>query len=378
LAHRRAAPAPLNLACYLALRRHDISDLQKALSRLGLSPLDALQREQVGFFGHDVIGARTRIMAARGARRSRGWGDGRGRSTLAGMTTPTLLTEPVPPYGAVLTVHPRIRRVVARNPGPMTCHGTSSWIVGHGKVAVIDPGPDDPAHRRALIEAVAGETVTHVIVTHGHHDHSAGAMAFAAATGARSWGFGRPDAARTVSVGAGHPPFLPDEPLAEGSVLEGPEWRLVAIHTPGHASDHLCFSLAGEGILFSGDHVMGWATSMVSPPDGDMAAYMASLERLLGRDEAMYLPGHGPAITTPQAHVAALLAHRRAREAAVLAAVRAGHGRAEAIVPHLYPGLAEPLVRPASRSVLAHLLKLAAEGTIVADQPGGETFRSAN
>lgn len=294
------------------------------------------------------------------------------------MTSPPLLSEPVPPYGAVLAVSPLVRRVVAENPGPMTCHGTSSWIVGRGHVAVIDPGPDDPAHRRALLAAVAGETVTHVLVTHGHHDHSAGAAAFAAATGARSWGFGRPDAARTVSVGAGHPPFLPDETLADGSIVEGPGWRLEAIHTPGHASDHLCFSLAAEGVLFSGDHVMGWATSMVSPPDGDMGDYMASLERLLGRHEAVHLPGHGPAVTNPQAHVAALLAHRRAREAAVLSAVEAGHTRAEEIVPLLYPGLAEALRRPASRSVLAHLLKLARDGRVIADQPGRDTFRAAN
>lgn len=294
------------------------------------------------------------------------------------MSSPPLLTEPVPPYGTVLAAHPAVRRIVAPNPGPMTCHGTSSWIIGHGRVAVIDPGPDDQAHRRALLAAVAGETVTHVIVTHGHHDHSAGAMAFAAAVGAQTWGFGRPDPGRTVAVGAGHPPFLPDAPLDDGAVLEGPGWQLQAVHTPGHASDHLCFALLGQGVLFSGDHVMGWATSMVSPPDGDMAAYMASLDALLGRGETLYLPGHGPAITDPRAHVAALLAHRRGREAAVLAAVEAGHATAEAIVPHLYPGLAEALLRPAARSVLAHLLKLAAEGRIAADQAGRETFRRAN
>jgi glyoxylase-like metal-dependent hydrolase (beta-lactamase superfamily II) len=294
------------------------------------------------------------------------------------MTAPPLLTEPVPAYGEPLAAHPLVRRVVARNPGPMTCHGTSSWIVGHGQVAVIDPGPDDPAHRRALLAAVAGETVTHVLVTHGHHDHSAGAASFAATVGARAWGFGRPDAARTIAVGAGHPPFLPDAPLGDGAVVEGPGWRLAAVHTPGHASDHLCFALEGEGVLFSGDHVMGWATSMVSPPDGDMAAYMASLARLLGREEGLYLPGHGPAITAPRAHVAALLAHRRAREAAVLATVRDGHGTAEAIVTLLYPGLPETLRRPAARSVLAHLVKLAAEGAIIADQGVAETFRIAS
>jgi glyoxylase-like metal-dependent hydrolase (beta-lactamase superfamily II) len=294
------------------------------------------------------------------------------------MASPPVLTEPVPPYGAVIAAHPLVRRVVANNPGPMTCHGTSTWIVGRGRVAVIDPGPDDAAHRRALIEALAGETVTHVLVTHGHHDHSAGAPGFAAAMGAATHGFGRPQSARTVAVGAGHPPFLPDEQVGDGTVIEGPGWRLEAIHTPGHASDHLCFALVGEGLLFSGDHVMGWSTSMVSPPDGDMAAYMASLRRLLTRDDAVFLPGHGPAITDPRGHTEALLEHRLAREAAVLAAVREGLATPAAIVPRLYPGLAEPLVRAATRSVLAHLAKLAAEGAIVADQAGGETFRSAN
>lgn len=294
------------------------------------------------------------------------------------MASPPVLTEPVPPYGAVIAAHPLVRRVVANNPGPMTCHGTSTWIVGQGRVAVIDPGPDDAAHRRALIEALAGETVTHVLVTHGHHDHSAGAASFAAAVGAATHGFGRPHSARTVAVGAGHPPFLPDEQLGDGAVIEGPGWRLEAVHTPGHASDHLCFALRGEGLLFSGDHVMGWSTSMVSPPDGDMAAYMASLRRLLARDEAVFLPGHGPAITDPRGHVEALLAHRLAREAAVLAAVREGLSTPSAIVPRLYPDLAGPLVRAATRSVLAHLIKLAAEGAVLADQDGGETFRAAN
>jgi glyoxylase-like metal-dependent hydrolase (beta-lactamase superfamily II) len=294
------------------------------------------------------------------------------------MTSPPLLTEPVPAYGAVTVPHRLVRRIVARNPGPMTCHGTSTWIVGHGRVAVIDPGPDDPAHRRALLAAVAGETVTHVLVTHGHHDHSAGAAGFAAAVGAAVHGFGRSEATRTVSVGAGHPPFLPDQSLSDGETITGPGWALAAIHTPGHASDHLCFALAGEGVLFSGDHVMGWSTSMVSPPDGDMGAYIASLRRLLGRDEAVYLPGHGPAITDPRGHTEALLAHRLAREAAVLAALRAGHASPAAIVPSLYPGLAEPLVRAASRSVLAHLLKLEADGLAERRQGAEDTFRAVN
>lgn len=289
------------------------------------------------------------------------------------MTSPPLLVEPVPPYGAVIAAHPLVRRIVANNPGPMTCHGTSTWIVGRGRVAVIDPGPDDAAHRAALLAALSGETVTHVLLTHGHSDHAAGADAFADAVGAATHGFRPPGPAGAVGQ-----PFRPEVALGDGDVVEGPGWRLEAIHTPGHASDHLCFALAGEGVLFSGDHVMGWSTSVVSPPDGDMAAYMRSLSRLVARDEALFLPGHGPAIADPIRHTRALLDHRLAREAAVLAAVREGLATPEAIVRRLYPGLAAALQRPAARSVLAHLLKLAAEGAVLADQAGGETFRAAN
>src|SRR5690606_39209138 len=150
------------------------------------------------------------------------------------------VTEPVPPYGVVQTVHPLVRRLVVRNPGPFTYHGTNTWIVGTGRVAVIDPGPDDPAHRRALLDAIAGETVTHILVTHSHQDHAPGAAPLAAATGGTVLGWGHPQAERTVGITTGHPPFLPDETLADGETVEGGEWLLGVLHTPGHASDHLC------------------------------------------------------------------------------------------------------------------------------------------
>jgi glyoxylase-like metal-dependent hydrolase (beta-lactamase superfamily II) len=284
--------------------------------------------------------------------------------------------------GAVTRLSPLVRRVVAPNPGPFTFTGTCAYIVGEGEVAIIDPGPDDEAHRAALLDAVKAERVTHILVTHTHKDHSPGARALSRATGAPVWGCaahvaiedhpsGRLDASHDTD-------YAPDVEMADGDTLQGAGFALTAVHTPGHASNHLCFALAEEGTLFSGDHVMAWSTTVVAPPDGDMAAYMASLERLLGRDETLYLPGHGPAITEPRAHVAALLAHRRAREAAVLAAVRAGNATAEEIVPHLYPGLAEGLRRPAARSVLAHLVKLAAEGAISLDQAGRDTFRAVS
>lgn len=283
---------------------------------------------------------------------------------LPAMETIAFITEPVPAYGVVQTVHPLVRRVVVRNPGPFTYHGTNTWIVGTGRVAVIDPGPDDPAHRRALLDALKGETVTHILVTHSHQDHAPGAAPLAAATGGTVMGWGHPQAERTVGITTGHPPFLPDEALAEGDAIEGSDWRLSVLCTPGHASDHLCFVLEGERLLFSGDHVMGWSTSMVAPPDGDMAAYMANLRRMLDRPEHTFLSGHGAPITEPRGYVAALLRHREEREAGILEALGGGAGTVEAIVARLYPDLAEPLRPAAAKTVRAHLIKLRAEGRL--------------
>lgn len=280
------------------------------------------------------------------------------------METIAFITEPVPAYGVAQPVHPLVRRVVARNPGPFTYHGTNTWIVGTGRVAVIDPGPDDPAHRRALLAALAGETVTHILVTHSHQDHAPGAAPLAAATGATVLGWGHPQAERTVGITTGHPPFLPDESLTEGDTIAGRDWRLTVLCTPGHASDHLCFALDGAGILFSGDHVMPWSTSMVAPPDGDMAAYVANLRRMLDRPEDTFLSGHGPPIVEPRPYVAALLRHREAREAGILEALAGGAASVEEIVAHQYPGLAEPLRPAAAKTVRAHLIKLRAEGRL--------------
>lgn len=283
------------------------------------------------------------------------------RGMLRVMETIAFLTEPTPPYGEVQAVHPRVRRVVARNPGAFTYHGTNTWILGTGRVAVIDPGPDDPAHRRALLDALRGETVTHILVTHSHQDHAPGAAPLAAATGAPVLGWGHPQAERTVGIATGHPPFLPDEILAEGDTVAGEGWRLRVLHTPGHASDHLCYAVEDEGVLFSGDHVMPWSTSMVAPPDGDMAAYMAHLRRMLDRPEGTFLSGHGPPIPEPRPYVAALLRHREEREAGILDALAGGAATVEAIVAVLYPALAEALRPAAAKTVRAHLLKLRAE-----------------
>ena len=207
-------------------------------------------------------------------------------------------------YGVVDQVSPLIRRVIARNPSPFTFYGTGTYIVGRGEVAVIDPGPLLHDHVLALEAALAGERVSHILITHTHSDHSPAAAPLKAATGAPTYGFGphgsgRPEADVRVEED-GDRDFRPDHEIRDGAVLEGPGWRLEAVHTPGHTSNHLCFALAEERALFTGDHVMGWSTSVISPPDGDMQAYLRALRRLLERDDATYWPTHGPPITQPR------------------------------------------------------------------------------
>lgn len=278
-------------------------------------------------------------------------------------------------YGRLEPVEPMIRRIVARNPSPFTFRGTGTYVVGHGEVAVIDPGPDLPEHVEALLAALGNERVSHILITHTHRDHSPAARDLKAATGAPTYGFGphaggkRGDAA--VEEG-GDWDFVPDVTMRDGDRIAGAGWEFEAIHTPGHTSNHLCFALPENGVLFSGDHVMGWSTSVIAPPDGDMAAYMASLDKLLGRRDRVYWPTHGPAITEPQKHVRAFIAHRREREAGILDCLRGGIGRIDAIVQRLYVGLQPGLHRAAGRSVQAHLIDLTARGLVESD--GAPTF----
>jgi glyoxylase-like metal-dependent hydrolase (beta-lactamase superfamily II) len=275
-------------------------------------------------------------------------------------------------YGCLERVAPRIRRIVARNPSPFTFRGTGTYVVGDGEVAVIDPGPDLDDHVAALLAGLSGEQVTHILITHTHSDHSPAAAALKTATGAPTYGFGphaggkRGDPA--VEEG-GDWDFTPDVTVRDGDAIAGSGWRFEAVHTPGHTSNHLCFALPDQGILFSGDHVMGWSTSVIAPPDGDMSAYMASLDKLLGRPDAVYWPTHGPAITEPQAHVRAFVAHRREREAGILDCLAAGSERIDAIVDKLYVGLQPGLRRAAGRSVHAHLLDLAGRGIVESEGP---------
>jgi glyoxylase-like metal-dependent hydrolase (beta-lactamase superfamily II) len=275
-------------------------------------------------------------------------------------------------YGRIEGVAPGIRRIIAHNPSPFTFRGTGTYIVGEGEVAVIDPGPDLDEHVAALLAGLAGEQITHILITHTHRDHSPAAAAVKAATGARTYGFGphaggrRGDAA--VEEG-GDWEFSPDVTVRDGAAIAGRGWRFEAVHTPGHTSNHLCFALPEHGTLFSGDHVMGWSTSVIVPPDGDMAAYMASLDKLLTRPDLVYWPTHGPAITEPQAHVRAFIAHRREREAGIVECLRAGVERIEDIVDRLYIGLQPGLRRAAGRSVHAHLLDLVDRGIAASDGP---------
>ena len=277
-------------------------------------------------------------------------------------------------YGRLERVSPLIRRIVANNPGPFTFFGTGTYVVGQGRVAVIDPGPDLPGHVAALLAGLAGETVSHILITHTHIDHSPAAAALQAATGAPTYGFGPHGRYGDTGESGADLAFTPDHRMTDGDAVEGPGWRLEAVHTPGHASNHLCFALPEEHALFSGDHVMGWSTTVVAPPDGDMAAYMRSLAKLQARLDAIYWPTHGGPIRDPQAHVAALVEHRLARRQAVLAALTRQPATSAAMVPQVYPGLDPRLTAAAAQSLLAHLIELGQLGQ--ARETGGSWHRA--
>ena len=281
-------------------------------------------------------------------------------------------------YGACDQVSPLIRRVVANNPGPFTYLGTGTYIIGKGEVAVIDPGPDLPEHLDALMAALEGETVTHILVTHHHSDHSPLARPLQEKTGAKIYGcaVGGHAADSVVITEAGHDlEFTPDIDICGGgAIFKGPGWTLEAIATPGHTSNHICFALLEENALFSGDHIMGWSTTVVSPPDGDMTAYMESLDLVRARNFDTLWPTHGPPVLDVDPFIAAYIAHRRAREAQVLKAVSDGHGRIKDMVPVLYADVDKRLWPAAARSVLGHIIDLERRGILTTDgQPGPES-----
>jgi glyoxylase-like metal-dependent hydrolase (beta-lactamase superfamily II) len=288
------------------------------------------------------------------------------------MTPIAFIKEFEPAYGSLAPVTPLIRRLVAKNSGPFTAWGTGTYVVGRGEVAVIDPGPLDDAHIGALLEALAGERISHIVITHTHLDHSPAAAVLGPRCGAMVAGCGpHGEHGETTEAGADYD-YRPERQLHDGDRLEGPGWTLTAVATPGHTSNHLCFCLEEEGALFTGDHVMGWSTTVVSPPDGDMQAYMASLARLIGRADRTYYPTHGAPIPQPQAYAAQLLEHRREREKQVLDCLADGQDTIAAMVARLYATVDVRLHHAAGRSVLAHLQKLVAEGRVVAGEAGGE------
>jgi glyoxylase-like metal-dependent hydrolase (beta-lactamase superfamily II) len=275
--------------------------------------------------------------------------------------------------GRVERLGPRVRRILAPNPSPFTYTGTQTYIIGEGEVAVIDPGPDLPDHVEALVSALAGERVAAIVCTHTHRDHSPASRPLQAATGAPIAGCAplALDDKGPRADEAFDSDYRPDRVLLDGEALAGPGWTLTAVATPGHTSNHLCLALAGEEALFTGDHVMGWSTTVVAPPDGDMADYMASLDKLLGRGDRVYYPAHGPAVTEPHRHVRALIAHRRMREKQILARLAAGPGHIPAVVEAMYAAIDPRLFPAAGRSVLAHLIDLERRGIVKAE---GETW----
>ncbi|UZK66173.1 MBL fold metallo-hydrolase [Sphingomonas sp. M1-B02] len=275
------------------------------------------------------------------------------------------------PTGVALSIDPLVTRVLAPNPSPYTFTGTQTHLVGTSEVAVIDPGPDDSAHVEALLAAIAGRRVSAILCTHTHRDHSPGAAPIKAATGAPIVGCAplsladagpRADAAFDTG-------YTPDRVLADGESVAGPDWTLVALATPGHTSNHLAFALPETKALFTGDHVMGWSTTVVAPPDGNMADYMASLAKLMERDDRIYYPAHGDPIEKPQRFVRGLIGHRKQREGQILRLLQQDVVAIPAMVERMYVGLDPRLMGAAERSVLAHLIDLQARG-LVAERSG--------
>ncbi len=280
-------------------------------------------------------------------------------------------------YGRCDVVSPMIRRVTAANPGPFTFKGTGTYIVGRGEVAILDPGPELDDHLAAILAAVAGERVSHILITHHHADHSPLARALSAATGAPVLGCAvaaaEPGAAPArddeVKTEAGSDVFVPDISLCGGGVVEGAGWTLEAIPTPGHTSNHLCYALQEENALFSGDHIMGWSTTVITPPDGDMGDYFRSLDLIRARGFSTLWPTHGPPITQVTPFIDAYIAHRRERERQVLAALAGGPARIADMVPGLYAQVDRGLWPAAARSVHAHLIELVRRGEARSEGP---------
>jgi glyoxylase-like metal-dependent hydrolase (beta-lactamase superfamily II) len=274
-------------------------------------------------------------------------------------------------YESEVRVSPLISRVVADNPGPFTFKGTGVYIVGNKDVAVIDPGPDDASHVDALRRALEGRRVTHILVTHTHSDHSPAAKPLKEWSGARTYAFG-PHGSGKLDDGVrveegGDMQFAPDVRVKDGEIIRGNGFTFECVFTPGHTSNHMCYALKEENALFTGDHVMGWSTTVVTPPDGDMTQYMASVKKLMARSDAVLYPTHGAPVTDPKPFLAAYLEHRLDRERQILACIREGLPTIPQMVARMYADVDKRLHPAASRSVLAHLIQLEQEGRVVND-----------
>jgi len=276
--------------------------------------------------------------------------------------------------GRAAEVAPGVRAVVANNPGPFTFKGTVSYIIGRGKVAFLDPGPDDDAHIAALLDAVRGETVAGIFVTHTHRDHSPAVPKIKTATGATVYAEGPHRPARPLYIGetnrldaSADLDFRPDIALADGDVVTGDDWTVEALTTPGHTANHMAYAFKEADLIFSGDHVMAWSTSIVAPPDGAMSDYMASLEKLARRSEPVYLPGHGGPVREAPRFVQSYIRHRQAREASILRRLGKGAADIPTLVRAIYIGIDSRLVGAAALSVLAHLEDLVARGIVATE-----------
>lgn len=299
------------------------------------------------------------------------------------MQAPEAIAAFNPRPGVAEEIRPGIRRLLAPNPSPMTFRGTNTYLVGTGDLAVIDPGPEDPAHLQAILAAAGDAPIRAILVTHSHRDHSPLARPLSEATGAPVMAYGdsragqsplmqRLCAAGGLAGGEGvDERFSPDICLADGACADGDSWRLQALHTPGHMGNHLCFT--DGAVIFCGDLVMGWASSLVSPPDGDLAAFRASCKRLLARDERLYLPAHGAPLHEPHARLRWLLAHRETRERQILAALSKAPGTPAGLAARIYTDTAPALLPAAARNVLAHLIDLTERGQVHATPEPGET-----
>lgn len=292
------------------------------------------------------------------------------------MSDPNFIRDFEPAHGEAVIVADGVARVTANNSGPMTFHGTNSYILGHDSLAVIDPGPIDDAHYEVLLKTIGGRPVSHIFVTHTHRDHSPMAARLKAETGAMTVAEGPHRAARQLHIGEVNPlaessdmEFMPDIVAGHGQIIEGDGWRIETLHTPGHTANHAAFALEGTGIVFSGDHVMAWATSIIAPPDGAMSDYMASLDMLGARQDTKYFPGHGGPVNDPLPFVRALKTHRRFRERAIVERIAKGDRSIAEIVAAIYRDTDPRLHGAAALSVLAHLEDLVGRGQLITDGP---------